>query len=262
MNEKINFDSTIFSIVIPAYNEEKRIKPVLDDISDFIRSNNLSWEVIIVIEGNDNTEKIVNYYHENFPFISSIKLPGRNGMGNAIKKGILASKGDYIILMDADNSAKISDMINKVKDLERFENYDIINFDRYSLKENNIPFKRRFPSRGFNFILRAIFKIDVLDTQCDYKIMKKSAVLPIIDKITIKTGFFLSAIFIYAKKMKLKIIEIPLPYHHTENGKIHVILTTVGHLLTIIAFMVRHSRFYKYIPDWARSLYYRKFRGM
>jgi len=260
MNEKINFDSTIFSIVIPAYNEEKRIKPVLDDISDFIRFNNLSWEVIIVIEGNDNTEKIVNYYHEKFPFISSIKLPGRNGMGNAIKKGILASKGDYIILMDADNSAKINDMINKVKDLERFESYDIINFDRYSLKENNIPFKRRFPSRGLNFILRALFKIDVLDTQCDYKIMKKSAVQPVINKITVTNAFFLSAIFIYAKKMKLNIIEIPIRYHHKEGSKFNIISTTLSYLLSIFAFIIRHSRFYKYIPNWARNLYYRKFR--
>ena len=142
------------SIIIPAYNEEKRIGPVLDEISGFISSNDLPWEVIVAVDGNDGTNRIVETYHNQFSFISSRTSVSRNGMGGAIKRGIIASRGEYIILMDADGSTKLNDIISKV---ELLSNYDIINFNRYSSADNNIPFTRRFASRGFNLILRALF---------------------------------------------------------------------------------------------------------
>ena len=89
-----------FSIIIPAYNEEKRIKPVLEDLSNYISLNQLPWEIIVAVDGDDGTEDIINFYHNKFPFVRSKKASGRSGMGGGIKRGILASTGEYLFLMD------------------------------------------------------------------------------------------------------------------------------------------------------------------
>lgn len=248
------------SIVVPAYNEESRIRPFLEDISSFIFSNDLEWEAIIVVDGNDNTDNIVNSYHNRFPFIKTIKSSNRSGMGGAIKRGIRTSKNEYIILMDADNSTRIQDIMTAIAPLDGLEKFDIINFDRYSLKENMIPLKRIYLSRGLNTLLKAIFRVGVNDTQCDYKILKRSSVLEIVNRITITNAFFLSLIFIYAKMKNMSIIEVPILYKHSDGSKFNVIPEIAGHGISIFAFKLRHSRFYKHVPEWARNLYFRKFK--
>ena len=70
-------------IIIPAYNEEKRIKPVLDDISNFINANKLSWRIFISVDGNDGTVNIIKKYQETCAFIFYNKSEERNGKGKA-----------------------------------------------------------------------------------------------------------------------------------------------------------------------------------
>ena len=75
-----------FSIIIPAYNEEKRIGPVLEEISSFISINRLPWEVIIAVDGNDGTENIIMKYREKYPFINSKKWISLTSNGYINKK--------------------------------------------------------------------------------------------------------------------------------------------------------------------------------
>ena len=86
------------SIVIPAYNEEKRIQPVLEEICIYIRSNDLPWNVIISIDGNDSTDSIVEAMKTDFPFLGYIKNSGRNGKGGAIKRAVNIASGEFFFL--------------------------------------------------------------------------------------------------------------------------------------------------------------------
>ena len=246
-----------FSIIIPAYNEEKRIGPVLEEISSFISINRLPWEVIIAVDGNDGTENIIMKYREKYPFINSKKSSVRSGMGGAIKRGILASTGEIVLLMDGDGSASLEDVTRKVDLLDRF---DIVNFNRYSSPENRIPFKRRFASRSFNLIIRALFGVHVHDTQCGYKIMKRSIVMPIVRRLSVSNAFFLSALFIYAKKYNVRIVEVPIRYAHSDGSKFNVIMTSISYLVSISAFKIRNSGLYDYTPKFIKELYYKKLR--
>ena len=103
------FNST-FTVVMPAYNEEDVIGKTLDEICDFISSNNLKWSVIVPMDGNDGTGQIVSHYSSIFPFVSMIKSNKRNGKGGAIKRVLDRIKSDYVILMDADGSMPFSDL--------------------------------------------------------------------------------------------------------------------------------------------------------
>ena len=246
-----------FSVVIPAYNEEKRISKVLEEISAFISSNTLPWEVIIAVDGNDRTEEIIESYRDVYPFIHSNKSSGRSGMGGAIKRGILASTGDFIILMDGDGSTSLKEIMKKIDLLNK---YDIVNFNRYTSSENHIPFKRRFASRGFNFLLKSIFGITVSDTQCGYKFIRRSSIVSIVKSLTVSNAFFLSALFIYANKYGVKVVEVPVKYNHSEGSKFNVVMTSISYIISISAFKIRNSGLYDYVPDVLKDIYYRKFR--
>ena len=246
-----------FSIIIPAYNEEKRIGPVLEEISSFVSVNGLPWEVIIAVDGNDRTENIISAYKEKFPFIHLRKSSSRSGMGGGIKRGILASHGDYFILMDGDGSANLRSIINSAALLNK---YDIVNFNRYSNKDNKIPLKRRIASRSFNLILRLMFGIRVSDSQCGYKMMKRSAVMPLVKKLTVSNAFFLSALFVYSRKYGITVVEIPIRYNHSDGSKFNVVMTSISYIVSITAFKIRNSKFYDYTPRFIRELYYKKFR--
>ena len=246
-----------FSIIIPAYNEEKRIVPVLEEVSSFISDNGLPWDVIIAVDGNDGTEDIINAYSKKYSFINSKKSSGRSGMGGAIKRGMLASNGEYIILMDGDGSSNLQSVMRSV---ELITKYDIVNFNRYSDAKNKIPLKRKFASRSFNLMLRFVYRIRVSDTQCGYKIMRRAAVMPLIRKITVSNAFFLSAMFIYAKKYGVSVVEKPIKYDHSDGSKFNVVMTSISYIVSITAFKIRNSKFFDYTPEFIKELYYRKFR--
>ena len=256
-DQSVFTDTKKFSIIIPAYNEENRIKPVLEEICRYIDLNNLPWDIIIAVDGNDKTEDIINFYNRMYPFLNSKKSSERNGMGGAIKRAILASTGEYLILMDSDSS---SSLLSMMRSAELLNKYDIVNFNRYSDSENKIPLMRRFASRSFNLILRLVFGIHVSDTQCGYKIMRRDAVMPIVTRLSISNAFFLSAIFIYAKKYGVSFVEVPIKYSHSYGSKFNVVMTSISYIVSIIAFKIRDTKLYYYTPKFIKGFYYKKFR--
>ena len=250
-------ENKTISIVIPAYNEEKRIRPVLDEICNYIKSNELPWNVIISIDGNDSTDLVVESMKTDFPFLYYIKNGGRNGKGGAIKRAVNIASGEFIILMDADGSISLENIIKAI-DLTDF--YDMIIFDRYSNPENSIPVTRRFASRGFNTLLRALMGIRVNDTQCGYKVMRADYAKSAFDKISVSNAFFDVPLFYYMKKEGARSVEIPVIYTHNDGSKFNLISTTLGQGVSLLAFRIRNSRFYKYVPEKIVELYYKKFR--
>ena len=250
-------ENKTISIVIPAYNEEKRIRPVLEEICNYIRSNELPWNVIISIDGNDSTDLVVKSMKADFPFLYYIKNSGRNGKGGAIKRAVNIAFGEFIILMDADGSVSLENIINAI-DFTDF--YDMITFDRYSNPENSIPAMRRFASRGFNALLRALMGIRVNDTQCGYKIMRADYAKDAFDKISVSNTFFDVALLYYMKKRGARSVEIPVRYIHDDESKFNLIAEILGQGSSLLAFRIRNSRFYRYVPEKIIRLYYKKFR--
>jgi len=246
-----------FSILIPAYNEEKRISPVLQEISSFIYTNNLPWQVIVAVDGNDGTSDIVERMMVHYPFLSVEHGSTRSGKGSAIRRGLNAANCDFVIFMDADGSIKLSDIMQH---LEKMEDYDAVVFDRYSTPENTIPFLRRFASRGFNVLVKALLGIRINDTQCGYKILKTEYARRAFRKITVTNTFFDVALLFYLNKLRARILEIPVDYNHDGESKFNVVAETFGQGLSLLAFRLRNSRFYRYVPKQMVDLFYKKFR--
>ena len=245
------------TIIIPAYNEENRIRRVLEEIKDLVTTNNLNWDVIVSIDGKDNTEEIVKGFTSLYPFIRHQKSQGRSGKGYAIKRVINSSTGEFTMIMDADGSVELTDI---VKNFQYLTKYDAILFDRYSANGNTIPLYRRIPSRGFNMLVRAMLGLEVTDTQCGYKLVRTSIIKEAFKRIGITNTFFDVALLYHIQKLGGKIKEIEVKYSHRDESKFNIIGEILGQGVSLFAFRIRHSRFYKYVPKWATELYLRKFR--
>ena len=246
-----------FTIIIPAYNEEKRIKPVIDEICTYISSNNIPWNIVVSIDGNDGTENLISSMSNEYHFLNYTKGVDREGKGAAIKRALNIASGEFLILMDADGAITFGDM---VRNLPYLYQYDMINFNRYKNSENKIPKLRRYVSRGYNWYIRLLLGVDVEDTQCGYKIMRMESARRIFHKLTITNGFFYSPLFVYLKKMNMKTIEVSVRYIHSDGSKFNIASMILGGFISAITFKLRNSFLWKYVPKWAVDLYYRKFK--
>ena len=256
-NEPQNVMMPSTTIIIPAYNEEKRIGRVLEEIADFVTVNNLKWDVIVSIDGSDSTEEIVRSFSNDHSFVKYERGRDRSGKGYAIKRVVDKSTGEFTLIADADGAVSLHEIL---KGFPYCDTYDAILFDRYSANGNAIPVYRRIPSRGFNILIRAILGLNVTDTQCGYKLVRTNTIKEAFKRIGITNTFFDVALLYHIQKLGGKIKEIEVKYSHRDESKFNIIGEILGQGVSLFAFRIRHSRFYKYIPNWARDLYLRKFR--
>ena len=246
-----------FSIVIPAYNEEDRIDPVLQDLTRFISSNSLPWNVVIALDGSDGTEDIIRDYHRTYPFVRFQRSGGRRGKGGAIKRVIEHIKGEFVIILDADGAARFSDIVQY---LPLLDNCDVINFDRYHDSTNSIPLLRRMASRSFNLFSRIVLGISINDIQSGYKVIRTTIAKNVFSKITITNVFFCSPFFYYLKKMHARVLEVPISYQHAKGSKFSLLSLIMEGFITTILFRIRNSPIYSLVPESAKLLYYNKFK--
>ena len=245
------------TIIIPAYDEEKRIGRVLEEISDFVTVNNLKWDVIVSIDGSDNTKEIVEDFSKDYSFVKYETGKGRSGKGYAIKRVVDKSTGQFTLIADADGAVSLHDILNG---LPYCGTYDAILFDRYSADGNAIPLYRRIPSRGFNMLVRTMLGLKVTDTQCGYKLVRTTIIKEAFKRIGVTNTFFDVALLYHIQKLGGKIKEIEVKYSHRDESKFNIVGEILGQGVSLFAFRIRHSRFYKYVPKWATELYLRKFR--
>ena len=245
-----------FTIIIPAYNEEERIFPVLNDVCHFIDENKFPWEIIAAVDGYDSTYTIVKRLSNTYNFIIIDRNQSRTGKGGAIKRVLSKITGEYIILMDADNSVGFLDII---KSINLLESNDAVILSRYT-RNNKIPPLRRFLSRGFNIVVKSLTGLRVSDTQSGYKLFRSDLFIGAMRRVTLTNASYDFALLYHIQKLGGKIIETPVVYTHSKNGKLKPISMAFSFGISLVAFRIRNSPIYPYVPKFLIDLYQRKFR--
>ena len=245
-----------FTVVIPAYNEEERIGVTVHEICEFIDSNKIDWQVIVSADGRDRTAEIVSSYSTKFPFVTCLRSPTRSGKGAALKRAIKQVDSKYLITMDADGSMSFK---NVIANLRFLNDNDVLIFSRY-FSGNHIPPIRKFLSAGYNVLVRAFLRLRIRDTQSGYIAADTKHFVRAMNKVGVTNGFYYVILYYYLTKGKARIREIPTDYVHDNRSKFSPVGMVIGGAVSLFAFMLRHSRFYKYVPKGLISLYYRKLR--
>lgn len=203
----------LLSIIIPAYNEEKRITRTLAEIDRYMRNQNYDYEIIVVSDGSkDRTAEVVKGLAGQIKNLKLIDNKENHGKGFVTKQGMLAAKGDYRVFTDADNSTSI-DQVEKM--FPQFEKgYDIIIGSRDVKGAVLNP-----PQPLFRVILGNIFNLytqiaiglwGIWDTQCGFKGMTAKSAEDVLPRCKIDRFAFDPEILKVGRKMGYKIKEIPV----------------------------------------------------
>ncbi|MEK7203582.1 MAG: dolichyl-phosphate beta-glucosyltransferase, partial [Patescibacteria group bacterium] len=200
------------SVIIPAYNEAKRISRTLISIRDYLSRQSYDWEVFIVNDGStDNTVEVVrNFASENRSF-KIIDNKENHGKGYVVRQGMLEAKGDFRFFTDADNSTSIDH-------LEKFwphfsKGYDIV-IASIAIKGATRAHSEKFYKRWFgkfgNLWIQLWLLPGIWDTRRGFKVFTKKAAEDVFSKVREQGWIFDDEVLALARKLKYKIKEVPI----------------------------------------------------
>jgi len=212
------------SIIIPAYNEEKRLPKTLAEIDKYLKKQNYNYEIIVVSDGSkDKTVEVV----ENLkPQIANLRLIDKKenyGKGYGVRLGMLEAKGEYRLFSDADNSTSI-DQVEKMWP-EFKKGYDVVIGSRDikgAILDPPQPFLRKMIlGKGFRILTQIICGTwEILDTQCGFKGFTKKAAEDIFSECKINRFAFDPEVLVVAKKSGYRIKEIPVCWKNDLESKV------------------------------------------
>jgi dolichyl-phosphate beta-glucosyltransferase len=215
-----------YSIVIPAYNEGKRIGPTLERVLAYVHAQGWDAEVIVVNDGSrDNTVEVVRAFAAKDPALHLIENPGNRGKGYSVRNGMLNARGRIILFSDADLSSPIEEAPKLFKALEN--GADIAIGSRWLRAETQTqrqPLHRQIFGRIFNLLLRLTLGLHFADTQCGFKAFKRAAAQEIFPHQQIERWGFDPEILFLARKLGFKIQEVPVAWGHSGETRIHPII--------------------------------------
>lgn len=214
----------LLSLILPAYNEEKRLPECLEKVSAFVASHKEPIEVILVENGSrDRTYEMGLEYAAKYPWLRVLqeKKPGK---GNAVRRGMLEARGKYRMFADVDFSMPISEVNHFIPPM--LENYHLAIGSREvkGAVRYNEPAMRHFTGRVFNLIVRILLSLpNIHDTQCGFKSFSAEAAEKLFSVQKIDGWAFDAEVLFLAKKYGYDIVEVPVQWYYDGNSKINVI---------------------------------------
>ena len=213
------------SIVIPAYNEEKRILPTLQALSGFCEHNFKKYEIVFVDDGStDKTRAIVKDFPAG-PCFQVVRIAKNRGKGYAVKQGMLRAHGQYLFFTDSDLPYGLSCFLSATEVFACWR-YNMVVGAR-ELPElcdrSQMNRVRRTGGRVFSAIANSLLKIDIKDTQCGFKGFTAHTARKIFTKSTVDGYAFDVEIFVLARRFSLSIEKMPVTLVRNQHSKVRLI---------------------------------------
>jgi glycosyltransferase involved in cell wall biosynthesis len=242
-------------ILIPAYNEEARIEPVLRDYAQFFEKNySGKFQIIVVLNGcTDNTFGVVQKVAAEFPAIRALEFKAPIGKGGALIEGLkLASESDFIGYVDADGATPPHSLFDLTRHITEADCVVGSRWLHDSVLHQEQTTLRKFFSRGFHFIVEILFWMRIKDTQCPCKLMRREVVEKIHPTLRITDLAFDVNLLVSIKRAGFKILEVPIEWTDKVGSKVTSSLFRSSLTMFLSALRVRliYSPFYK----WLRPL--------
>ena len=217
-------DSVFLSVVIPAFNEEKKIEEDLVLLFGYLNQKQFKSEVIVVDDGSrDKTFEILKNLESKYKNLRGIHYDQNRGKGYAVKTGILQSQGEYILFADAGSCVPYSDLEEGLKLL--YDGFDVAIGSR-ALDNSEIikkqPTYRVIGSRVFSIIVHSVMGLPhIKDTQCGFKLFKRQAADQIFSRNKIDGFMFDIETLLNAKRLGFKLKEFPISWKNDPDTRFH-----------------------------------------
>ncbi|MFZ3385216.1 MAG: dolichyl-phosphate beta-glucosyltransferase [Candidatus Methanoperedens sp.] len=215
-------------MVLPAYNEAKRIEGTVERTAAALCEITSSFEIIIAEDGAiDGTDKICESLARKYNFVMHLHSDERQGRGRALNRAFKASKGEILGYIDVD----LATDMDHLKELIQYirDGYDFATGSRM-LPESNVkrPLKRGFASKGFNYLTRLVLGSKLYDHQCGFKSFRREALFSLMDDIKDTHWFWDTELFVRAQRKGFKVKEFPVVWKHGGTTKVNLVKDVFG----------------------------------
>jgi glycosyltransferase involved in cell wall biosynthesis len=224
-------------LLIPAYNEERRIEPVLREYAQFFKKNySGKFQLVVVLNGcRDDTIGVVRRIAAEFPAIRELEFKEPIGKGGALIEGLkLAAFGDLIGYVDADGATAPHAFLELVRHIG---DADCVVGSRWlpdSVIHQSQTGDRRFASRVFHFIVQLFFHLNIHDTQCGAKVMKREVVEKIHPFLQIADMAFDINLLVAIKRAGYRIREVPTEWTDKAGSKVALFRSSLTMFLSVV----------------------------
>ena len=232
MENRTISDRPFLSVVIPAYNEERRLPQTLQSVVDYLAQQSYASEVIVVDDGSgDKTAQVVESFRTLHPIVALIRNDHR-GKGYAVRTGMLAAQGHIVLFSDADLSTPIEEIAQLLPWFEHGYGLVIGSREGSGAKRLHEPFYRHIMGRVFNFVVRLLTVRGIDDTQCGFKAFRDDVARDLFTRMklygenaqavtgSMVTGFDVEILFI-GYKSGYKIKEVPVEWRYGNESKVN-----------------------------------------
>ncbi len=227
---------TTVSVVVPAYNEESRIAATLETLCEHMQQRPWDWEIRIVDDGStDRTASIAAGFASEEPRLVVQREPHR-GKGGAVKAGLLAARGWYRFMCDADLSMPISQLMRFMPPL--LDGFDVAIGTREGVAARRVgePLYRHLVGRAFNAFVQQLILPGIEDSQCGFKMFTAPAVEAIFPHVTVDGWAFDVEVLTVARATRLRVVEVPIEWHYRRDSRLSIVrdgMTMVRELVRI-----------------------------
>jgi len=210
------------TLIMPAYNEAKRIAQTVSEARDYFARRGLTCEIIVSADGTDGTRELVAEMAKTDPNLKVIGSAERRGKGYGVRQGVRLARGEVIGFVDADNKTPI-DEFDKFEPYLR-DGYDVIIGSR-GLRESRIeraqPLHRRLGSKGFALFMHAVVGLPgITDTQCGFKFFQRHLALDLFSRQKIDGYMFDVEILYLAQRAGYRIAQVPVRWHDDGDSRL------------------------------------------
>ncbi len=233
----------VVSVVIPAYNEEKRLGPTLASCVEFLEGNEIPYEIVVVDDGSvDQTAQLVRELSLIHPAIRLIPLERNRGKGAAVRRGVLEAKGELILTNDADGATPISELFRLLGEMA-FSACDVVLASR-ALDSPDTHVERKLhrflAGRLFALIVNLLAVPHISDTQCGFKLFTRTAARQVFSRQTLQ-GFSYDVEILYlARKLGYTLKEVAVNWHDVKGSKVNMCADSLKMFFDILKIRYAH----------------------
>lgn len=229
------------TIVIAAYNEEKRLPETLEKIHRYLADTSHHAEIVVVDDGStDNTASLVRALALQMAGLRLISYPRNRGKGYALRRGVLSSRGKHVLVTDADLSTPIEELETLRPHLSSQEHHIAIG-SRALLSSEIVqpqPPWRQAMSRVFNRMVKTLVIDDFKDTQCGFKLFTGEAARSLFDKARIDRFAYDVEILALAKRHGYRVAEVPIKWKNSTASTVRPVMDSLQMVADLVKIRV------------------------